>query len=103
VRAGVIDEVRIHLVPVLLGSGTRLLDAAGDHIHLEPTGVITVLQRREAQRARLAVGLVHLHTECSTEEHDSSVEIPVRQRGVHIHVPQPRATPRPAQSRRAGR
>lgn len=39
-RAGVIDEVRIHLVPVLLGSGTRLLDAAGDHIHLEPTGVV---------------------------------------------------------------
>src|SRR5262245_34942227 len=39
-RAGLIDEVRIHLVPVLLGAGTRLLDDAGGHIRLEPTGVV---------------------------------------------------------------
>jgi dihydrofolate reductase len=39
-RAGLIDEVRIHLVPVLLGSGTRLLDDAGGHIRLTLTGVV---------------------------------------------------------------
>jgi len=39
-RAGLIDEVRIHLVPVLLGAGTRLLDDAGGHIRLEPTSVV---------------------------------------------------------------
>jgi dihydrofolate reductase len=39
-RAGLIDEVRIHLVPVLLGAGTQLLDDAGGHIRLEPTSVV---------------------------------------------------------------
>jgi dihydrofolate reductase len=39
-RAGLVDEVRIHLVPVLLGTGTRLLDDTGGHIRLEPTGII---------------------------------------------------------------
>ncbi len=39
-RAGLVDEVRIHLVPVLLGSGTRLLDDAGGPIRLEPTSVV---------------------------------------------------------------
>ncbi len=39
-RAGLVDEVCIHLVPVLLGSGTRLLDDAGGHVRLMPTGVI---------------------------------------------------------------
>ncbi len=38
--AGLVDEVRIHLVPVLLGAGTRLLDAADGHIRLEPTSVV---------------------------------------------------------------
>jgi len=38
-RAGV-DELRIHLVPVLLGAGTRLLDDTGAHVRLEPTDVI---------------------------------------------------------------
>jgi len=36
-RAGLVDEVRIHLAPVLLGAGTRLLDDDG-HIRLKPTG-----------------------------------------------------------------
>jgi dihydrofolate reductase len=39
-RAGLIDEIRIHLVPVLLGAGTRLLDDAGPHIRIQPTGVV---------------------------------------------------------------
>jgi dihydrofolate reductase len=37
-RAGRIDELRIHLVPVLLGSGTRLLDDLGErHVRLRRT------------------------------------------------------------------
>jgi dihydrofolate reductase len=39
-RAGFVDEVRIHLVPVLLGAGTRLLDDTGGHVRLERTGII---------------------------------------------------------------
>ncbi len=39
-RAGLVDEVRIHLVPILLGAGTRLLDDTGGHIRLEPTSII---------------------------------------------------------------
>ncbi|MET8154900.1 dihydrofolate reductase family protein [Sphaerisporangium sp. NPDC005289] len=36
VRAGLVDEIQIQLVPVLLGSGTRLFDHLGtDHIELE--------------------------------------------------------------------
>ncbi len=38
-RAGLVDEVRVHLVPVLLGSGTRLLDDTGGQIRLQPTSV----------------------------------------------------------------
>ena len=35
-RAGRVDELRIHLVPVLLGAGTRLIDdLGGRHIRLE--------------------------------------------------------------------
>jgi dihydrofolate reductase len=37
-RAGLVDEVRIHLAPVLPGAGTRLLDDDG-HIHLQPTRI----------------------------------------------------------------
>ncbi len=39
-RAGLVDEIRIHLVPVLLGAGTRLLDDAGPHVRLEPSDVV---------------------------------------------------------------
>jgi dihydrofolate reductase len=40
-RAGVLDELEIHLVPVLLGEGRRLFDHLGaEHIELEPTRVL---------------------------------------------------------------
>ncbi|MFF4894406.1 dihydrofolate reductase family protein [Micromonospora chersina] len=38
-RAGLLDELQINLVPVVLGAGTRLLDDLG-HIELERTQVI---------------------------------------------------------------
>lgn len=38
-RAGRVDEIRIHLVPVLLGDGTRLFEHLGDiHVRLENLG-----------------------------------------------------------------
>ena len=39
--AGLLDELQIHLVPVLLGSGERLLDGVGDAgVRLEVAGVV---------------------------------------------------------------
>jgi dihydrofolate reductase len=41
VRAGLVDEIHVQLVPVFLGTGTRLFDQVGtDHIGLERTAVI---------------------------------------------------------------
>ena len=41
IKAGLLDEIQIHLVPVLLGEGIRLFDHLGtEHIELESTGVI---------------------------------------------------------------
>jgi dihydrofolate reductase len=41
-KAGLVDEVSIHLVPVLLGAGRRLFDNLGtDHIELEPVDVVS--------------------------------------------------------------
>jgi dihydrofolate reductase len=41
IQAGLVDELRIHLVPVLLGDGTRLFDRMGpEHIKLDTTRVI---------------------------------------------------------------
>jgi dihydrofolate reductase len=52
-RAGELDEVQIHLVPVLLGGGRRLFDALGpDHIELEP---VRILQGRDATHLRYRV------------------------------------------------
>lgn len=49
-RAGVLDEMEIHVVPVLLGDGRRLFDSlSADHIELEITRVID------------APGVTHLH------------------------------------------
>jgi dihydrofolate reductase len=40
-RAGLLDELQINLVPVLLGGGTRLFEHLGaDHVELEQTRVI---------------------------------------------------------------
>ena len=40
-RAGLVDELSIHLVPVLFGSGTRMFDNLGDqHLQLEPAETI---------------------------------------------------------------
>jgi len=40
-RAGLIDEISIHLVPVLFGTGTRMFEQLSrDHIQLEPLDVI---------------------------------------------------------------
>lgn len=39
--AGLLDELQLHVVPVLFGEGRRLFDALGsDHIELEPTHVL---------------------------------------------------------------
>ncbi|MFC7625629.1 dihydrofolate reductase family protein [Microlunatus sp. GCM10028923] len=38
--AGLMDELQLHLVPVLLGSGTRLFDHLGGQVTLERTEVI---------------------------------------------------------------
>jgi dihydrofolate reductase len=39
-RARLIDELQIHVVPLLLGDGVRLFDDAGTGVELELTGVI---------------------------------------------------------------
>jgi dihydrofolate reductase len=39
IKAGLVDELRLHLTPILLGSGTRLLDDLGG-VELERTAVI---------------------------------------------------------------
>jgi len=40
-RAGLVDELSIHLVPVLFGSGTRMFEHLGDqHVQLENAGAI---------------------------------------------------------------
>ena len=44
-RAGLVDELSIHLVPVLFGSGQRLTEALPAHIELEPVEQLTTTQR----------------------------------------------------------
>ena len=52
-KLGLIDEVSIHLVPVLFGSGTRLFDGlSGEHISLE---MIEVTETKEAIHMRFRV------------------------------------------------
>ena len=53
IRAGLVDEISIHLVPVLFGSGTRMFEnLGGEHIQLETAGVI---ETPEATHLRLRV------------------------------------------------
>ncbi len=41
IRAGLVDELSIHLVPVLFGGGTRIFEhLGGEHIQLETVEVI---------------------------------------------------------------
>ena len=41
IEAGLVDEIGVHLVPVLFGSGTRMFEnLGGEHIQLETAGVI---------------------------------------------------------------
>ncbi len=58
-RAGLLDEIRLHLVPVLLGAGTPLFD--GERAELIPegkpvTGAVTHLRFRVAQAADRVAG-----------------------------------------------
>ena len=51
--AGLVDEVSLHVVPVLLGAGTRMFENLGDaHITLEP---LATIQTPRATHLRLRV------------------------------------------------
>lgn len=53
IRAGLVDEIELHLVPVLFGSGSRMFEHLGDgHVHLE---VAEVLEAPEATHLRYRV------------------------------------------------
>jgi dihydrofolate reductase len=48
-EVGKVDELEIHLVPVLLGGGRRLFDHLGpEHIELERTSIVEGFRRRVA-------------------------------------------------------
>ncbi|MGW0801541.1 dihydrofolate reductase family protein [Nonomuraea sp. NPDC002799] len=52
-RAGLLDEIQIHLVPVLLGAGRRLFEhLAAEHVELE---TLRVIRGREATHLRYRV------------------------------------------------
>lgn len=52
-RAGLLDEIQIHLVPVLLGEGRRLFEHLGvEHIELE---TVQVVRGRDATHLRYRV------------------------------------------------
>jgi dihydrofolate reductase len=41
IEAGLVDEIGVHLVPVLFGSGIRMFEhLGGEHIQVETTSVI---------------------------------------------------------------
>lgn len=40
-RAGLVDEVSVHLAPVLFGAGTRLTETLPAHIELELTDQVS--------------------------------------------------------------
>jgi len=57
-RAGRIDEIHVHLVPVLFGAGTRLFeDLGGIHVQLE---IIRVAEGSKATHLRYAVAAAPL-------------------------------------------
>ena len=41
IAAGLVDEIQLHIVPVLFGSGTRMFEDMGvGHLQLEPVEVV---------------------------------------------------------------
>jgi len=53
IRAGLVDEISIHLVPVLFGSGTRMFEHLGSkHIQLE---TVELIEAPEATHLRFRV------------------------------------------------
>ncbi len=53
IKAGLVDEISIHLVPVLFGSGIRLYEHVGsEHIPLE---TVEVIETKEAIHLRFRV------------------------------------------------
>jgi dihydrofolate reductase len=51
-RAGELDEIELHLVPVLLGPGRRLFDHLTDRVELE---LVRRLEGRQATHLRFRV------------------------------------------------
>jgi dihydrofolate reductase len=49
-KAGLLDKIRLHLVPIILGSGTRLFDGVRTDVQLVP---------REAQNASVVTHLIY--------------------------------------------
>jgi dihydrofolate reductase len=39
-NAGLLDEMQLHVVPLMLGDGVRLFDRVDDSVALEPAGVV---------------------------------------------------------------
>lgn len=52
IEAGVLDELQIHLIPVLLGRGRRLFDELPSHVELE---IVRVIDTPEATHIRYRV------------------------------------------------
>jgi riboflavin biosynthesis pyrimidine reductase len=58
VRARLLDEIRLHLVPLLIGSGTRLFEGVGggtielEPIRIDPEPGVTHLRYRVRHRPR---------------------------------------------------
>ena len=62
-RAGELDEMEIHLIPVLLGAGRRLFEDT-DRVELER---VRQLEGRDATHLRYRVGLRNLSQSCNSE------------------------------------